>query len=114
LVDLTSKYDRFSESLVTEDFGSERMLGYVAAGVVLGMLSSVFITILWRSLYRLFLVAARWAVRKHSIRVFVGRFKRACLLVAYVSAVGWVTLQYSEFIGLKELVSDLELLERFF
>ncbi|GJN41334.1 hypothetical protein PR202_gn00694 [Eleusine coracana subsp. coracana] len=104
----------FSESVVSKDLGSERMLGYVAAGVVLGMLSSAFVTMLLRSLYGLFLAAARWTVRKHSIRVFVGRFKRACLLVAYVSAVGWITLQYSKFIGLKELVSDYELLERFF
>lgn len=99
---------------MSEYFSSERMLGYVAAGVVLGMLSSVFVTVVLRSLYGLFLAAARWGVRKHSIRVFVGRFKRACLLVAYVSAVGWITLQYSKFIGLKELVSDSELLERFF
>ncbi|XP_062186138.1 uncharacterized protein LOC133889698 [Phragmites australis] len=104
----------FSESYMSEDFSSERMLGYVAAGVVLGMLSSMFITILLRSFYGLLLAAARWAVRKHSIRVFAGRVKRACLLVAYVSAVGWITLQYSKFIGLKELLLDSELLERFF
>ncbi|TVU15886.1 hypothetical protein EJB05_39429, partial [Eragrostis curvula] len=104
----------FSESFVSEDFSSQRIIGHVAAGVVLGMLSSVLITILLRSLYRLFLAAARSAVRKHSIRVLAGRFKRACLLVAYVSAVCWFTLQYSKFIGLKELMSDSELLERFF
>ncbi|CAO2036369.1 unnamed protein product [Urochloa humidicola] len=104
----------FSKSYVSEDFSSERMHGYVAAGVVLGMLSSMFITILFRGLYGLLLVAARWAVRKRSIRVFASRLKRACLLVAYVSAVGWITLQYSKFIGLKELLSDSELMERFF
>lgn len=99
---------------VSEDFSSERMLGYVAAGVVLGMLSSMFITVLFRGFYGLLLAAARWAVRRHSIRVFASRLKRACLLVAYVSAVGWITLQYSKFIGLKELLSDSELMERFF
>jgi hypothetical protein len=31
-----------------------------------------------------------------------------------VSAVGWITLQYSKFIGLKELLSDSEVMERFF
>ncbi|CAD6259763.1 unnamed protein product [Miscanthus lutarioriparius] len=104
----------FSEMYVSEDFSSERMLGYVAAGVVLGMLSSMFITVLFRGFYGLLLAAARWAVRKHSIRAFASRLKRACLLVAYVSAVGWITLQYSKFIGLKELLSDSELMERFF
>ncbi|CAL5069779.1 unnamed protein product [Urochloa decumbens] len=104
----------FSKSYISEDFSSERMLRYVAAGVVLGMLSSMFITVLFRGFYGLLLAAARWAVRKHSIRVFASRLKRACLLVAYVSAVGWITLQYSKFIGLKELWSDSELMERFF
>jgi len=99
---------------VSENFSSKRMLGYVAAGVLLGMLSSMFITVLFRGCYGLLLAAARWAVRKHSIRVFAGWLKRACLLVAYVSAVGWITLQYSKFIGLKELLSDSELMERFF
>jgi hypothetical protein len=111
---MISKYDRFSESLVSEDFSSDRMLGYMAAGVVLGMLSSVFITILLKSLYRLLPAVVRWAVRKHGIRVFAGRFKRVCLLVAYVSAVGWIALRYSKFIGLKGLISDSEMLERFF
>ncbi|KAJ1272608.1 hypothetical protein BS78_06G216100 [Paspalum vaginatum] len=104
----------FSESYVSKGINSERMLGYVAAGVVLGMLSSMFITVLFRGLYGFLLVAARWAVRKHNIRVFASRLKRACLLVAYVYAVGWITLQYSKFIGLKELLSDSELMERFF
>lgn len=104
----------FSEMYVSEDFSSGRMLVYVAAGVVLGMLSSMFITALFRGMYGLLLAAARWAVRKHCIRVFASRLKRACLLVAYVSAVGWITLQYSKFIGLKELLSDSEVMERFF
>lgn len=114
LADLTSKRYRFSEMYVSEDFSSGRMLVYVAAGVVLGMLSSMFITALFRGMYGLLLAAARWAVRKHCIRVFASRLKRACLLVAYVSAVGWITLQYSKFIGLKELLSDSEVMERFF
>ncbi|KAG2574451.1 hypothetical protein PVAP13_7KG299800 [Panicum virgatum] len=81
----------FSESNVSENFSSKQMLGYVAAGVLLGMLSSMFITVLFRGCCGLLLAAARWAVRKYSIRVFAGRLKRACLLVAYVSAVGWIT-----------------------
>ncbi|KAF8651815.1 hypothetical protein HU200_063338 [Digitaria exilis] len=103
-----------SKSYLSEDFSSGRLLGYVAAGVALGMLSSMFIIILLRGFYGLLLAGARWAVRKHSIRVFASRFKRACLLVAYVSAVGWITMQYSKFIGLKEFLSDSELMERFF
>lgn len=103
----------FSKLYMSEDFSSGRMLGYIAAGVVAGVLSSLFITIVLRSFRGVFFAAARWAVSKHSIRVFAYCFKRACLLVAYVSFVGWVTLQYSKMIGLKELLVDYELMERF-
>ena len=110
---LRPKYDRFSKSYMSKDFSSGRMLGYAAAGVVAGMLSSLVITIVLRSFRGVFLAAARWAISNHSIRVFAYRFKRACLLVAYVSFVGWITLQYSKIIGLKELLLDYELMERF-
>lgn len=89
------------------------MLGYAAAGVVAGVLSSILITIVLRILRGVFLAATRGAVSNHSIRVSAYRLKRACLLVAYVSFVGWITLQYSKMIGLKELVLDFKLLERF-
>ncbi|KAM0897851.1 hypothetical protein ACQ4PT_022285 [Festuca glaucescens] len=103
----------FSKSYMSKDFSSGRMLGYVAAGVVAGMLSSLVSTIVLRSFRGVFLAAVRWAVSNHSIRVFAYRFKRACLLVAYVSFVGWITLQYSKMIGLKELLLDYKLMERF-
>jgi hypothetical protein len=92
---------------MSKDFDSGWMLGY-AAGVVVCM-SSLFI----RIFRGVFLAAARWAGSNHSIRVFAYRFKRACLLVAYVSFVGWMTLQYRKMIGLKELSLDYELMERF-
>jgi hypothetical protein len=104
---LKSKYGRFSKSYKSKDLNSGWMLGY-AAGVVAGI-SFLFIAIVLRSLRG----AARWAVSNHSIRVFAYRFKRACLLVAYVSFVGWMSLQYSKMIGLKELSLDYELIERF-
>uniref|UniRef100_A0A0E0KUQ8 Uncharacterized protein n=1 Tax=Oryza punctata TaxID=4537 RepID=A0A0E0KUQ8_ORYPU len=103
----------FSKSYMSEDFNSIGMLGYVVAGVVAGILSALFITILLRSLGGLFLAVAGSSVSKHSIRVFACRLKRACLLVAYVSVVGWITLQYSKMIGLKELLLDYEIMERF-
>ncbi|XP_040379298.1 uncharacterized protein LOC102705815 isoform X2 [Oryza brachyantha] len=103
----------FSKSYISEDFNSIGMLGYLMAGVVTGILSALFITILLRSLRGLLLAAAGSTVSKRSIRVFACRFKRACLLVAYVSAVGWITLQYSKMIGLKELLFDYEFMERF-
>jgi hypothetical protein len=96
---------------MTKDFDSGWMLGY-AAGVVVGM-SSLFITTVLRSFRGVFLAAVRWAGSNHSIRLFAYRFKRACLLVAYVSFVGWMTLQYRKMIGLKELSLDYELMERF-
>ena len=103
----------FSKFCKSKDFSSWWMLGYAAAGVVAGVLSSILITIAVRILRGVFLAAARRAVRNHSIRVFAYRFKRACLLVAYISFVGWITLQYSKMVGLKELVLDFKLLERF-
>jgi uncharacterized membrane protein len=96
-----------------EDFNSIGMLGYVMAGVVAGILSALLITILLRSLRGLVLAVVGSSVSKHSIRVFACRLKRACLLVAYVSVVGWITLQYSKMIGLKELLLDYEIMERF-
>ncbi|KAF0892293.1 hypothetical protein E2562_014860 [Oryza meyeriana var. granulata] len=103
----------FSKSCMSEDFNSFGMLGYVMAGVVAGILSALFITILLRSLQGLFLAVVGSTVSKHSIRAFAFQFKRACLLVAYVSVVGWITLQYSKMIGLKELLLDYEIMERF-
>uniref|UniRef100_A0A0D9W8Z3 Uncharacterized protein n=1 Tax=Leersia perrieri TaxID=77586 RepID=A0A0D9W8Z3_9ORYZ len=103
----------FSKSYISKDFNSIGLLGYAMAGVMAGFLSALFITILLRSLRGLFLALAGSAVSKHSIRVFACRFKRACLLVAYVSFVGWITLQYSKMIGLKELLLDYEVMERF-
>ncbi|KAG8043359.1 hypothetical protein GUJ93_ZPchr0458g22748 [Zizania palustris] len=103
----------FSKSYLLEDFNSARMLGSLLAGVIVGILSALFITILLISFRGLFLIASRSAVSKHSIRVFANRFKRVCLLVAYVSFVGWMTLRYSKMIGLKELLLDYELMERF-
>ncbi|XBI69981.1 hypothetical protein VPH35_064582 [Triticum aestivum] len=103
----------FSKFCKSKDFSSWWMLGYAAAGVVAGMLSSILITVAVRILRGVFLAAARRAVSNHSIRVFAYRFKRACLLVAYISFVGWITLQYSKMVGLKELVLDFKLLERF-
>jgi hypothetical protein len=96
---------------MSKDFNSRWMLGY-AAGVVAGM-SFLFINVVLQSFRGMFLGAARWAVSNHSIRVFAYRFKRACLLVAYVSFAGWITLRYSKMIGLKELQLDYELMERF-
>lgn len=102
-----------SKSYMLEDFNSIGMLGYVMAGVVAGILSALLITILLRSLRGLVLAVVGSSVSKHSIRVFACRLKRACLLVAYVSVVGWITLQYSKMIGLKELLLDYEIMERF-
>lgn len=103
----------FSKFCKSKDFSSWWMLGYAAAGVVAGVVSSILITIAVRVLRGVFLAAARRAVSNQSIRVFAYRFKRACLLVAYISFVGWITLQYSKMVGLKELVLDFKLLERF-
>uniref|UniRef100_A0ACD5UU44 Uncharacterized protein n=1 Tax=Avena sativa TaxID=4498 RepID=A0ACD5UU44_AVESA len=110
-LNLRLKYDRFLKSYKSKDFSSGWMLGY-AAGILVAM-SSMLITIVLGSFRGMFLAAARWAVSNHSITVFAYRFKRACLLVAYVSFVGWITWQYSKMIGLKELLLDYKVMERF-
>ncbi|VAH51444.1 unnamed protein product [Triticum turgidum subsp. durum] len=71
----------FSKFCKSKDFSSWWMLGYAAAGVVAGVLSSILITIAVRILRGVFLAAARRA--------------------------------YSKMVGLKELVLDFKLLERF-
>ncbi|CAM0902970.1 unnamed protein product [Alopecurus aequalis] len=88
---------RFSKSYTSKRFRLRWMLGY-AAGFVAG--------IVLQSFRGGFVAAARRAASNHSIRVFVYRFKRVCLLVAYVSFVGWITWQYRKMIGLKELLLD--------
>ncbi|XP_072961724.1 uncharacterized protein [Typha angustifolia] len=90
-----------------------RRVVYMVAGIVSGMLAAMCFVILIKSLQGLFRAAARvWDAKKYQNTIFLIQFRRACLLIAYFSAVGWLTLQYGKMIGLKQLFLDSRLRER--
>ncbi|KAL6008562.1 hypothetical protein ACLOJK_034075 [Asimina triloba] len=37
------------------------------------------------------------------VSAFATRFRRACVIVAYFSAMGWLAVQYSKMVGLSDL-----------
>jgi len=93
------------------DKGSTGVKGaYVVAGTVSGMLCGICCTVLLRTLQcSVLALCRRWEARKHQVRAFAARFRRACLVAAYFCAAGWLMLEYGELIGLKQLYlrSDL-------
>lgn len=86
---------------------------YVVAGAVSGMLFGMFSVVLLKAL-RFFIIALNrcWDARKSQIQAFAIWFRRACLLVAYFGAAGWLMLQYGKMIGLKQLSLGSKLSER--
>lgn len=89
----------FTRSL-SENNTAGRQMGYTLAGIVLGMLTSMCCIILIKILQAaLSSLAKQWNSKKHLIR----SLRRACLLVAYFSAVAWLLSQYQKIIGLKQL-----------
>ncbi|PKU61353.1 hypothetical protein MA16_Dca028842 [Dendrobium catenatum] len=90
---------RFTRSLSEKNTAGRRM-GYTVTGIVLGMLTSMFCIILIKILHAAVPSLARqWNSKKYLIQ----SFRRACLLVAYFSAVGLLLLQYKKIIGLRQL-----------
>ncbi|XP_039142035.1 uncharacterized protein LOC120279227 isoform X2 [Dioscorea cayenensis subsp. rotundata] len=93
--------------------GSGREMAHLVAGLVSGMVIGMCFIILIKSLRILWLTVTRhWAARKLQIKVFAARFRRVCLLVAYISTMGWLTIQYSKMVGLKQLLFESNLKER--
>ncbi|XP_078163351.1 exopolysaccharide production negative regulator [Carex rostrata] len=95
----------FIQSSLSYNVDSRQMLLYafigVVAGILSGLLASFFGIVLRKSIHGLFLCISS----KHCIdRAFATWLKRICLFVAYFSALGWLTIQYGQFIGLKQLV----------
>lgn len=89
----------FTRSL-SEKNTAGRHMGYTVAGIVLGMLTSMCFVILTKILQAaVSSLTKQWNSKKHPIQ----SLRRACLLVAYFSAVGWLLLQYQKIIGLKQL-----------
>ncbi|MQL75681.1 hypothetical protein Taro_008065 [Colocasia esculenta] len=78
-----------------------------ATGMVSGVLSCLCVVVAVKvfQLSRVVLSGKRRHLRHHLMMLAV-QFRRVCLLIAYVSAVGWLTLQYSKFVGLKQLFFD--------
>ncbi|KAJ3707090.1 hypothetical protein LUZ61_010795 [Rhynchospora tenuis] len=95
----------FIQSSLSYNVGARQMLRYTSVGVVTGILSGALVSFIGafflRSIQRLSLCISN----KNGIgRAFATRFWRICLFVAYFSVLGWITIQYSRFIGLKKLV----------
>lgn len=92
---------RFKNLYLKEFFG--RHILHSAAGVIFGMLSSIFVLVL----VRIFQNLARTTVRKwtsRNVNIMV-QLKRFCLLVAYICAMCWLSLYYSKLIGLQQSFS---------
>lgn len=92
---------------------SGRHMGFIVAGIVLGMLSSICCIMLFKILQ----VAASSLVRQWHSKALLSPFSalrlpRACVLVVYFSTVGWLLLQYPKMMGLKQLNFNSNLREQ--
>lgn len=82
-------------------------------GIVSGMLVSLCIVIVIKSLQVLALaMAKKWDANKHQMRVSAFRCRRASLVVVYFFVMGWLTLQYGKMIGFEQLSFDSIIGER--
>lgn len=110
-------FTRFMRSSIFDKEHSGLKGPYVVAGAmsgaVSGMLFGICFVVLFKTLRISLLALARcWEDWKHRIRASAIWFRRACLLVAYVCAVGWLMLEYGNMIGLKQLSFGSDLVER--
>ncbi|XP_020084202.1 uncharacterized protein LOC109707379 [Ananas comosus] len=113
LAEMTRRIFILSTRSYTIESLSSRLVGYIVGGIVSGMLSAMCVIVLLKSLQGLFHAATnRLGAKKSYIIISLQRFRRACLILAYFSAVGWLTLQYGKKIGLKQLLLDTKLRER--
>lgn len=86
---------------------------YSVAGVISGILISIFVVILIKIVHLLARASVRkWNAFGANIMVIVVQLRRVCLFVAYLCAMCWLTLHYSETIGLKRLFFNSEVDER--
>lgn len=83
--------------------GDRTMLAAVT-GIITGVLVSVcFINILKLLDASRRSLSKKWNAGKFVISIVAFHFRRACVVVVYFSLIGWLTLQYSKAIGLKQL-----------
>ncbi|KAJ8499443.1 hypothetical protein OPV22_009995 [Ensete ventricosum] len=89
---------------------------YSVAGVISGVLISIFVVILLKIIHLLARASARKLMSSlafgANIVVIVVQLRRVCLSVAYLCAMCWLTLHYGEMIGLKRLIFNSEVDER--
>lgn len=104
-------YTLFLDKFFHDKRNGERIMLAAVTGIIMGMLVSAFFTILKlldsskRSLLK------KWNAGKHAISIVAFYFRRACVVVVYFSLMGWLTLQYSKVIGLKQLFNTNHLEE---
>lgn len=71
----------------------------IAAGTLVPIILIVLGKLLQESKARL---AGKWNARKVNLAAYEARLRRACLLLAYISAMGWLAAQYGKMLGLSE------------
>ncbi|XP_042429773.1 uncharacterized protein LOC122016513 isoform X1 [Zingiber officinale] len=91
-----------SKNLCLKEFSGRHIL-HSAAGVIFGMLVSLFVLVLVRIFQNIARTIVRnWTSPNANIMVKLRRF---CLLVAYICAMCWLSLHYSKLIGSQQLFS---------
>ncbi|KAJ3680695.1 hypothetical protein LUZ60_016973 [Juncus effusus] len=95
----------FIKSYFSESFVTKELLGYAFGGAVTGIscgfFASLFLTAVKRFFFSLY--------KKQRLRALLARLRCICMLTLYLSAIGWLTLQYTQFIGLKQLILESRL-----
>ncbi|KAK8963116.1 hypothetical protein KSP40_PGU018873 [Platanthera guangdongensis] len=105
-------FPRLTGSHLEKNMPPGRHMGFIVAGIVLGMPSSICCIILIKVLQAAMSSLARqWHQKAHLSPFSALRLRRACILVAYFSSVGWLLLQYQKMIGLKQLYFNSNLRE---
>ncbi|XP_068635423.1 uncharacterized protein [Aristolochia californica] len=85
----------FMDSLSTNRESSQNIFLGATSGLICGMLISVLFIIFIRFLQVTKLrLAAKWSSSKSHIAVCAAQCRGACVLVAYFSAMGWLTVKY--------------------
>ncbi|XP_074572317.1 uncharacterized protein LOC141828832 isoform X2 [Curcuma longa] len=88
----------------TEEPGSN--IVYVARGFICGILVSM-LTVVIAKCFRI--LAGAMARKQSTLRwrpTCIVRLQRVCILIAYLSAMAWLILQYGKMIGLNQLLFD--------
>ncbi|XP_058084775.1 uncharacterized protein LOC131232511 isoform X2 [Magnolia sinica] len=100
-------------SNTSDTLRAKSMLQGAVAGVVSGVLvASVFVILLKLLMDLKLRLARKWGARSLRITVYAARFRRACIIVAYFSAMGWLAVQYGKMVGFSDLFISPHLVKK--